>query len=336
MIFVNEGIESGKITVKVLTTNETSVTLLTDEKFNGVVVQPEANANRLLAEHGLALSITITENGAKHTFLLDAGGLSSTILENSKQLSVNLKEVEKLVLSHGHFDHFGGLVKIMAELKEGAEFYVNPNCFFPNYVIVTKSGEELTLEDINTNLRKLDKEGKLKMNKKLPPLNRDQINNLAAQLKIKVIETKEPVGLYRGVTTSGEIELFDRNEVSKGFFLERAKKEFEKHTFRDETAIYIHVKDKGLVILTGCGHTGIVNTIKHGQKITGVDKVYAVIGGFHKEYESDDNIDNAVKFLEGLNPAIVCGMHCTGFKFNKSMSRNPSHTLGVVGTEFRL
>ncbi|MCK4239105.1 MAG: MBL fold metallo-hydrolase, partial [Candidatus Lokiarchaeota archaeon] len=99
---------------------------------------------------------------------------------------------------------------------------------------------------------------------------------------------------------------------------------------------YINVKNKGLVILTGCGHCGIMNTIKHGQKLTGIDKIYAVIGGFHEEWNSDEIIDKKVKYFEEINPEIICGMHCTGFKFNVKMSNHPAHTLGIVGTEFHL
>ena len=128
----------------------------------------------------------------------------------------------------------------------------------------------------------------------------------------------------------------DENELTKGIYMMKGRKEFVKNTFRDEISIYINVKDKGLVVITGCGHTGIVNTIKHGQKLTGIDKIYAIIGGLHKEWESTEDIEEAVKFIENLNPEITCGMHCTGFEFNKIMSRHPSHTLGITGTEFHL
>ena len=114
------------------------------------------------------------------------------------------------------------------------------------------------------------------------------------------------------------------------------KKDFEKHTFRDETSIYIKIKDKGLVILTGCGHSGIINTIRHAQKITGVNKIYAAIGGFHQERKPIEEINKTVNFIIGLDPKIICGMHCTGLKFNKLMARHSSHTLGIVGTEFHL
>ena len=335
-IDISEGIESGKITLKVLTTNEVSLTILTEDKFKGKVIQPGKSANRVTGEHGFSMSIEIKDGDEKHLFLIDTGGLLQTIIENSKQFNINLNEVEKLILTHGHFDHFGGLTKVIPELKEGCEIYLNPKCYAQLFAAVTKSGEELPPEDLTIAVKKLEKEGKVKLAGKMPQLNKNVIHNLADQNNVKIIETDEPVKLYKGITTGGEIELYDEDEVTKGIYIMKSRKEFEKHYFKDETSIYINVKDKGLVVITGCGHSGIINTIKHGQKLTGVDKIYAVIGGFHEEWNSPEIIEQKVKYLENLNPEIICGMHCTGFKFNRIMARHPSHTLGVVGTEFHL
>ena len=330
---LSAGIESGKITIKVLTTNTTSISLLTDEKFNGKVIQPVGSAARAIGEHGLSMSIKIDDN---HLFLLDTGGMAQAIIENSKQLGVNLSYVEKLTLSHGHFDHFGGLTSVIPLLKEGSELYLNPDCYNQSYVVISKSGEEIPAEELGTNLRQLDKEGKLRLNKKYPLMNKNLINNLVNQYKLNMIESKKPEKLYKGMITSGEIELFDKNEVTKGLYIQKSRNEFEKNYFRDETSIYINVKNEGLVVLTGCGHCGIINTIKHGQKLTGIDKIYAVIGGFHEEWNSIEEIEKKVDYFEEINPEIICGMHCTGFKFNKLMARHPAHTLGVTGTEFHL
>ncbi len=335
-IDITDGIESGKVIVKVLVTNTTCATLLTEEKFNGKVIQPETTIMRPRGEHGLAMSISVEENGEKHLFLLDTGGLAQTIVENSKQMRVNLNAVEKLVLSHGHIDHFAGLAGVVPLFNKGTEFILNPKCFNNNLIAILKSGEVIPAEDLGDSLQTLKKEGKFSINIKLPKLNKNMINNLVEQSGIKLVETNEPVKLYKGIATSGEIELFDKEEVTKGIYIMKSENEFETNYFRDETSIYINVKDKGLVVITGCGHCGIMNTIKHGQKLTGIDKVYAVIGGFHEEWNPIEKIEEKVKYFEELNPEIICGMHCTGFNFNKLMSRHPSHTLGIVGTEFHL
>ena len=329
-------IESGKIILKVLTTNEVSITKLTENKFNGKVIQPGKSVNRAIAEHGFAMSIQIKENEESHLFLLDTGGLTQAIIENCKQFNVNLNNVEKLILSHGHFDHFGGLTSVIPELKEGTKFHLNPDCYQQFFAAVSESGEELSTDDLLSTVKMLDKEGKLKLSGKMPLFSKSLIQNLTEQHKIDLIETKEPIELYKGITTSGEIELFDEDELTKGIYVMKSRKEFEKHYFRDETSIYFNIKDKGLVVLTGCGHCGIMNTIKHGQKITGVDKVYAVIGGFHEEWNPIEKVKEKVKYFEEINPEIICGMHCTGFNFNNLMSHHPAHTLGMVGTEFHL
>jgi len=336
-IDISDGIDEGNLRIKVIATNETSATILTEERFNGKVIQPGISIPFLPAEHGLAVSIEVIDGDITHLFLLDTGGPVNTIIENSKKLKVDLNKVEKLILSHGHTDHYGGLTKVMAELKEGTEFILNPKCFTNrNHAAVIRPGEELSVEEMNTKYRQLKKEKKFKFDIKMPLLNKTLITNLANEHNIKIIETNQPVKLYKGITTSGEIELFDKDEVSKGFFLINENKKFEKNYFRDETSIYINVKNKGLVVLTGCGHCGIMNTIKHGQKLTGINKIYAVIGGFHEEWNSDEIIDKKVKYFEEINPEIICGMHCTGFKFNVKMSKHPAHTLGIVGTEFHL
>jgi len=329
-------LESGNVTIKVLTTNTTSLTVLTEEKFKGKVIQPLTKANRVVGEHGLSMSIEVEEGDKKNLYLIDTGSLTQSIFGNAKQLGVDLTEVEKLILTHGHFDHFGGLLGLMPQLKEGTEFIVNPSCFMQNVIIAPKQGVKLTSEDLSRGLRKLQKEGKVQLARKLPSLDKNKIHALAEQYKINLNETVEPIKMHDGIVTSGQIELFDPEETTKGIYLQKDKNNLEKHTFRDETAVYMNINDKGLVVLTGCGHCGIKNIIQHGQKLTGIENVYAVIGGFHEEWNPEALVLEKVKYLESLNPEVICGMHCTGFTFNKLMSRHPAHTLGIVGTEFHL
>jgi len=327
-------IESGKVQVKVITTNTTSITVITEEKFGGKVIQPEATANRALGEHGLAMLITVEKDQGKQLIMMDTGGLAGTVLHNTKQFGIDLNEVDKLILTHGHFDHFGGLNDVVPKLKQGCEFYLSPKAYLQSYSAVTNSGEVIPAENLYETIR--NNKDLFRLNNKLPPLNKKVIDTLAEQYKLNLLEVEEPKILADGIVTSGEIELFDEDEVTKGLYIMKSRKEFEKHTFRDEISVYFSVKDKGLVVLTGCGHCGIMNTIKHGQKLTGVDKVYAVIGGFHEEWNPVEKVKQKVEYINSLDPEIVCGMHCTGFEFNKWMSEYPSHTLGISGTEFHL
>ncbi len=336
-IDISDGIESGNLTIKVLTTNTSISTLLTDEKFEGKIIQPHTNGSKYLAEHGLAMSIEIQQGEEIKKYLLDAGGPRNSIIMNAEAMGIDFKDYNKLILSHGHVDHYGGLMNVLPKLKEGCELILTPNSYNQNIILVPKSGQAFYSPEVLTEkFRDLQKENKFIYNIKLPSMNKSIIENLVDQNNLKIIEINTPIKLTSGITTSGEIEIFDEKELTKGFYLMKSRKEFEKNTFRDEISIYINIKEKGLVVITGCGHTGIVNIIKHGQKLTGINKIYAVIGGFHKEWEKTEAIEDSVRFIEGLNPEITCGMHCTGFEFNKIMSRHPSHTFGIVGTEFHL
>ena len=328
-------IESGRIKIRILANNATSITLQTDNKFKGKVIQPQFDAVNTIGEHGLGMSVTVFDNEKSHLFLFDTGSIKQSIIGNIEALGVKYDEIEKIILSHGHFDHFGGLAAIIPKLNKGSKIYLNAACFDQYHIVFSTTGEKIPTNELGPNLEKLRKEGKIK-HRKLELLDRNVIYNLANKNDIEIIETSEPIKLHEGIITSGEIELFDKSEVSQGFYSEKSPQVLEEHTFRDEVSLYINIKEKGLVILTGCGHVGIINTIKHAQKITGIDKVYAIIGGFHKENLSLDEINSAVGFIERLDPKITCGVHCTGFEFNRFMRKHPSHTLGVVGTEFRL
>ncbi|MHA2180846.1 MAG: MBL fold metallo-hydrolase [Promethearchaeota archaeon] len=328
-------IESGNLKVRILANNATSITLQTDEKFQGKVIQPQFNAVNTIGEHGLGMSVTVYDDEKSHLFLFDTGSIKQSIVGNIEALGVKYSEIEKIILSHGHFDHFGGLTAIIPNLSEGTKIYLNSACFDQYHVIFHTPGKKTPANELGPNLESLIKEGKIK-HRKLEFLDRKVVYDLANKNKVEIIETSEPMKLYEGIIISGEIEVFDKDEVSKGFYKEKNHNVFEEHTFRDETSLYINIKDKGLVILTGCGHVGIVNTIKHAQKITGINKVYGIIGGLHKENLSSEAINSAVGFIERLGPKITCGVHCTGFEFNRAMRNHPSFTLGVVGTEFRL
>ncbi|MFX0041182.1 MAG: MBL fold metallo-hydrolase [Candidatus Heimdallarchaeota archaeon] len=329
-------IESGKLLVKVIASNRTSMTLPTDKKFEGKVIHPRHESFGTLSEHGISLIIKILEGDSTHLILFDTAGYMQTIINNLTQFKIKLKEIEKVIISHGHLDHFGALIPIISKLKEGCEVYISPISLTKGYYARTTSGDDLSSSDFGLSFKVLKKEGKLQFFKRTSRINRKILINRAYENNVKLIETTLPEKLYKGIITSGEIEIFDDIELPKGLYLGKSKTEYEKHTYREEIALYINVKNKGLVVITGCSHTGIINIIKHGQKITGIDKIYALIGGFHKEMEKNENIEKIVAFIENLNPKITCGMHCTGFEFNRIMHRHSSHVMGVIGTEFHL
>ena len=106
----------------------------------------------------------------------------------------------------------------------------------------------------------------------------------------------------------------------------------------EDQAIVINVKDKGLVVLSGCAHSGIVNTVQHAKEFTGIDKIYAVIGGFHLARANDDEIDKTIEYIKSTKPAYVIPSHCTGFKaIGKFAQEMPDEFIeGIVGATYML
>jgi len=334
---VNFGsVDSGKIIIKVVASNRTSMTLRTEDIYQEKVIHPRHDSFGTMGEHGISMTIKIVEGDSTHLILFDTAGFMQTLINNFTQFKLQLKEIEKIIISHGHLDHFGALIPIMPDLKKGSEIYLNPICLTKGYYARTVSGYDIPSEDLGLSFKRLKRDGKLQFYRRRRPINKKIVYDRANTHDLQIVETRKPEKLYNGVITSGEIEIFDESELPKGLYLGTNKTEYAKHTYREEIVLYINVKDKGLIVITGCSHTGIINIVKHGQKLTGVDRIYALIGGFHKEMESRENIEEIVSFIEKLNPEITCGMHCTGFEFNRIMHRHPSHVMGVVGTEFHL
>jgi 7,8-dihydropterin-6-yl-methyl-4-(beta-D-ribofuranosyl)aminobenzene 5'-phosphate synthase len=324
-----EGVGKAKITV--LTNNTTDMLQQTDPQFKGKVIQPMRKAANAIAEHGLAMSIET--NGAN--ILYDFGGLGFALPKNIEVLNINPKTFQKAVLSHGHFDHFGSFMKTLPLLGPDKEIIVSPGIYKQQIGYQAQPGETINASTLKQNYEAFKRADKIQ---ELPSMSKPLLQKLAVDNKQTLVETRTPIKLAPSIWTSGEIELTDRSEMTHNSFIKVDKMTFEDETFRDEMAIYMKVKQKGLVVLTGCGHTGIINTIKQGQKLSGVDRIHAVIGGFHLEGSSDEHMEKVLDYFRKISPDIICGMHCTGFNFNtKLLAKMPDKaTLGVVGTTFNL
>lgn len=329
------GIAPGDLHVTVLTTNETNATLLDDPRFAGEVSQPLATGAMLMGEHGFSALVEVgTGDAAPHRYLLDTGGLKGTVVENARALGVKLDEVEKLILSHGHVDHAGGLAKVIPALAEGTELWVHPAAFVQNHIVVTEDGAPVPLDGFTRAVRGLKREGKLKYEMKLPQTSRPFVEKLCADAGVTLREVTAPTVVCPGFGTSGEIALADPAGATPGFYLLKSRKDVVPQTFRDEIALVFHVQDKGLVVLTGCGHCGVVNTVKHARALTGVETVHAVIGGFHEEWNPPARVQATIDELLAFEPKLVCGMHCTGFRFNALLADHPARVAGIAGTQF--
>ena len=276
---------------------------------------PEIPTNNLLAEHGLSMLVMAYQGKEKHTVLFDTGHTSVGVPHNVEFLEVDLDEVEALVLSHAHMDHTGSLFPVLDKIDKSIPLVVHPEAFvWPRY---------LSLEDG----RKL----------RFP---RTLVKADLEHRKVELVVTKTPTLLAHDlVAVTGEVERV--TEFEKGLpnaVLERNGK-LEKDPIADDQSLVLNLKGKGLVVISGCAHAGIINTILHAQKITGIKEIYAVIGGFHLSGPSfEPIIEETIGELKQMEPAVLVPMHCTGWKAIERFSQEfpESFILNSVGSRFTL
>ena len=266
----------------------------------------------ILAEHGFSALVKTTVEGKTHTLLFDFGFSENGAAQNVKTLGVDLKEVEAVALSHGHSDHTGGM-KRMAELigRTNIPFVVHPAAFqLPRYL---KFSEEFKIN--------------------FPKLTREMVQ----QAGFSLIETEKSYPMLDDtILFLGGIP--HTTDFEKGWPLPHFQKDGKEQwdAIEDDTSVVMNLQDKGLVILSGCAHAGIVNTIQYATKVTGVDKIHAVMGGFHLSGPFfEPIIDRTTQELQKLNPAYVIPTHCTGRKAIMEMEKQmpQQFILNMAGTK---
>jgi 7,8-dihydropterin-6-yl-methyl-4-(beta-D-ribofuranosyl)aminobenzene 5'-phosphate synthase len=270
---------------------------------------------QLRAEHGVSMLVTVHHEGKKDSILFDAGTSIEGALHNMDVLEVKPKDLHAVVLSHGHTDHTLGLIGILKRYgRHGMPIILHPDAFL-NRKNVLPDGHEVDL----------------------PPPNRRDIEAEG----INVIEERGPTLLIDDrILITGQIP---RNtSFEKGVPSGRA--EINGHWqpdpwIHDDQAMVINVRDKGLVVLTGCGHAGLINTLQHARNATGVKDVYAVIGGFHLTGKIFEPIINpTIEALKAIKPKVIVPQHCTGWQATFQITRDfpEAFVPNSVGTRFTL
>lgn len=245
----------------------------------------------ILSEHGFSALVQTTTNGKTHTLLFDTGFSEIGAVYNAGALGADLSAVEAIALSHGHMDHTGGFASMTAAiLNKGIPVVAHPAIFrTPRYL---KIGETFKIH--------------------LPSLTREAV----AAAGMKLMETKAPLPLLDGdVLFLGEIPR--RTDFEKGFPIAHYQENGEEKwdPIEDDTSLVVNVRGKGLVVLSGCAHAGIVNTALYARELTGIEKMYAVMGGFHLTGPLFENIINrTTDELKKIDPAYIIPTHCTGRK----------------------
>jgi 7,8-dihydropterin-6-yl-methyl-4-(beta-D-ribofuranosyl)aminobenzene 5'-phosphate synthase len=271
-------------------------------------------ADFLRAEHGFSALVEVHVAGRQRRVLFDAGVTPDGLVSNLDRLAISPDTFEAVVLSHGHFDHVMGLDGLAGRLgPRNVPLLLHPDFWTRRRVVLPSGAWEL------------------------PTPSRAGIEGAGFQ----IVEDVQPSFLLDGVLlVTGEVDRTTAFET--GFAVHQAWRDGDWRPdplIHDDQAAVLHVRDKGLVVLTGCGHAGIVNIVRHAKALTGVDTVYAVLGGFHLSGALfEPIIGQTVSALAAETPQVVVPAHCTGWKAQHALAAGlPDAFLpNSVGSRFEL
>jgi len=274
----------------------------------------ERDREQLVAEHGLSLLLSIERDGERASLLYDAGLGRETAIHNMDVLQVGLTDLRAVVLSHGHTDHHGGLEGMLRRVgSQGMPFVIHPDAWRDRKVVFP-NGAEFHLPPPSH--QDLDREG------------------------VVVSEERQSSLLIDGtVLVTGQVERV--TDFERGFPLNHA------HTgsgwepdpwIWDDQAVVVNVRDRGLVVLSGCSHSGAINVLRQAQRLTGVEQIHAFVGGMHLTGGMFEPIvPQTLDELVAIGPTWVVPGHCTGWKATHEVARRlpEAYVQPSVGTRFR-
>jgi 7,8-dihydropterin-6-yl-methyl-4-(beta-D-ribofuranosyl)aminobenzene 5'-phosphate synthase len=272
-----------------------------------------SDVEQLRAEHGYSLSVTVHRDGNRDKILYDAGLTKDSTVHNLDVLGLNPGDYRAVVLSHGHADHHGGLEGLFGRVRGSMPLVIHPHAWRERKVVFP-TGEEI----------------------RLPPPSRNDLDREGWE----VVEELGPSMLLGGaVLVTGQIDRV--TEFEKGFPLQHAETEngWEPDTWIwDDQAMAINVRGKGLVILSSCSHSGVINVIHHVRRVTGIQQIHGFVGGLHLTGGLFEAImPETIHELSALSPDLIVPGHCTGWKATHQVAAAlpDAYVASNVGTTFR-
>jgi len=266
----------------------------------------ENTANHgFLAEWGL--SILVEVDGAR--ILMDTGWGFSAVY-NAQLLGIDLDSIDTIVLSHGHRDHTGGLRDILRRKRNPVNVIAHPDMWASKYTHFD------TRDEFSGT-----------------PFSQESLESLGARFNL----SRGPVRITEHVMTSGEIPMLSGYEIIEDNLLVKQGAVLHADKLADDLALIIET-DYGLVLVLGCAHHGIVNTLRHAQKVTDQELVYAIIGGTHLYRASTERITKTIADLKEAGIQKLGVSHCTGFVASSRLACEfpDAFFLNNAGTQFTL
>jgi 7,8-dihydropterin-6-yl-methyl-4-(beta-D-ribofuranosyl)aminobenzene 5'-phosphate synthase len=262
----------------------------------------------------LSYHILTIIGGKPHSCLFDFAADAQGVMKNMNLLKIDLTKIEALGISHDHWDHQTAFLEIMKAKKDqfrnGIPLYVGEQMFAGTYQRLP-DGKVISML----------------------ALNRSDVEALGI---VRIVEIQDPTPIIPGAYLSGKVEQVTDYEKIPPSFVAKKGNEYVQDHFPGEQAVILNAKGKGLVVLSGCAHRGIVNTVKHAQKMTGIEKVYLVMGGFHLTNAKPEVINKTVADIKAINPEYIVPTHCTGFEAITAFSRELPNQfiLNTAGTQY--
>ena len=271
-----------------------------------------SEGDQLRAEHGYSLLVSVTRDGHTDRMLYDAGLSRNGTIHNLDVLGIDPRDLRAVVLSHGHADHHGGLEGLFGRVGSSMPLVLHPHAWRERKVVFP-TGTEI----------------------RMPPPNHNDLDREGWQ----VVEEQGPSVLLGGsILVTGQIDR--TTDFEKGFPLQWVNLDdtWEPDTWIwDDQAIVIHVRDRGLVILSSCSHSGVVNVLHHARRVTGIDHIHGFIGGLHLTGGLFEPIIPAtLAEIESLRPDLVVPGHCTGWRATHHLASAlpDAYTASNVGSTF--
>jgi 7,8-dihydropterin-6-yl-methyl-4-(beta-D-ribofuranosyl)aminobenzene 5'-phosphate synthase len=254
------------------------------------LVENTAQGRYMLGEWGL--SILVQADGSN--FLMDTGASPYAVVHNAGMMGIDLSAIDRIVLSHGHYDHTGGLTAVLSQMHKAIEIIAHPGIWDAKGV--SRSPGNFSFAGL--------------------PYQRDELELLGANFVL----TPEPTWLTDDIVTSGEEEMTTDFEKVEAVLAIRKGNEILHDTVTDDQSLYIKT-DLGLIVILGCAHRGMINIIRHGMNLTGMDNVYMVIGGTHLRPTSEEQLFRSIAELREIGVSKIAVSHCTGMAKSAVLAR---------------
>lgn len=280
------------------------------ENYVDMLLKDEPNATRTglahhfdpkkenpLGENGVALHVHLEWDRYRYQILFDTAMSGRVLLHNALALGLDLGELDHVVISHGHPDHYGGLLGLLRSREAPVPVSIHEDAFAPRYL-------------------------RLASGQVAPFYNHDLTRAAIEEAGGVVASNRGPLEVGPGAIATGEIPRREEFEMppsridTPNALIQLQNGVMGPDAVIDDQALVINVGDDGIVVLTGCSHAGIVNTLRHARMVSGRQRILGVFGGFHLGFPGtpEAKTERTIEALREMDVELLCPMHCTGMQ----------------------